>query len=86
MNKNKNNKVSLSSSELTPLQKLLLEEVGKIIGAGARSTINVIKDASGRLPSGSSLIGTLLDPFDVIRPVGNYIGKRVGLPGGYCTN
>jgi hypothetical protein len=52
---------SLSESSLTPLQQLVLEEVGKLLGAGIRSTWSTLRDASGKLPSGRSVLGSLID-------------------------
>jgi len=48
-------------------QKLLIEEVGKILGAGLRSTFTAVKQRSGLLPNGRTLLGTVLDPLGIFR-------------------
>jgi ABC1 atypical kinase-like domain len=58
---------SLDPESLTPLQKLVLEETAKILGASARSTLSVLREASGKLPTGRSLLGSLFDPLGLLR-------------------
>ena len=59
--------ISLDPKQLTPLQKLLLEEVGKIVGATARTTFSTAKERSGKLPNGRTVLGTVLDPLGLFR-------------------
>ena len=49
--------------EETPLQSILLEQMAKIVAASSRSAWAQIRDASGTLPTGRSLLGTLVDPI-----------------------
>lgn len=58
-------KIGLDPSQLTPLQRLVLEEVGKILGARARRTFSSVKESSGRLPTGRTLLGTFIDPLGI---------------------
>jgi len=50
---------------ITPVQQLLLEEVAKISGANARSLWTRIRQQSGILPNGRTLLGTAIDPFAI---------------------
>jgi predicted unusual protein kinase regulating ubiquinone biosynthesis (AarF/ABC1/UbiB family) len=47
----------------TPIQRIVVEELGKVIGASTRMTWSRLRNQSGRLPSGRSLLGTLFDPI-----------------------
>ena len=58
-------KIGLDPTRLTPLQRLVLEEVGKILGAGARRTFSNVKESTGRLPTGRTLLGTFMDPLGI---------------------
>ena len=60
-------KIGLNPAMLTPLQRLVLEEVGKILGAGARRTFTTVKERSGRLPTGRTLLGTVIDPLGLFQ-------------------
>lgn len=62
---NVNSGIGLDPTQLTPLQRLVLEEVGKILGAGARRTFSTVKESSGRLPTGRTLLGTVMDPLGI---------------------
>lgn len=53
--------------EETPLQRIIVEQVAKIIGAQSRSLWSSIKGASGVLPSGRTILGTLVDPLGLWR-------------------
>jgi hypothetical protein len=52
--------------ESSPLQNIVIEEVAKVLSASARSTFIDLKRRSGNLPNGRSVIGTLLDPFNIL--------------------
>jgi hypothetical protein len=54
------------SEQLTPLQTIIVEELAKVISALGRTAFTTVKLRSGTLPNGRSLIGTLLDPFNVL--------------------
>jgi len=56
-----------AAAALTPLQRLALEELGKVLGAGARKVFSTALQRSGRLPSGRSVLGLLLDPLGLFR-------------------
>ena len=49
--------------ELTPLQEIFLEQLAKIISSSSRGVWGQIRQASGTLPSGRSVLGTLIDPI-----------------------
>jgi len=53
--------------EETPLQTILLEQLAKIVTAGSRSVWASLRDASGTLPSGRSVLGALVDPLGMWR-------------------
>jgi hypothetical protein len=55
------------TDEETPLQSILIEQVAKIIGAGSRSLWADILGASGTLPTGRTVLGTIIDPFGLWR-------------------
>ena len=54
------------SSQPTPLQDIIVDELAKVLSAGARSTFTEIKRRSGKLPNGRSVIGSLLDPLNIL--------------------
>lgn len=60
-------KIGLDPALLTPLQRLVLEEVGKILGATARRTFSSVKESTGRLPTGRTLLGTIIDPLGIFQ-------------------
>jgi hypothetical protein len=51
------------TEEETPLQEILLEQLAKIASAGSRSLWTEARQRSGTLPSGRTLLGTIVDPF-----------------------
>mmetsp|Transcript_6338 Transcript_6338/g.9327 ORF Transcript_6338/g.9327 Transcript_6338/m.9327 type:complete len:893 (-) Transcript_6338:2192-4870(-) len=53
--------------EETPLQRIIVEQVAKIIGAQSRALWSNIKGASGVLPSGRTALGTIIDPLGLWR-------------------
>ena len=52
---------------ITPVQLLLLEEVAKISGAGARSFWTQLRQQSGKLPNGRTLLGSVIDPLGLFK-------------------
>lgn len=51
------------TEEETPLQEIFLEQLAKIVSAGSRSLWTQARERSGTLPSGRTLLGSLVDPF-----------------------
>lgn len=52
---------------LSPLQAIIIEELAKVVGASTRVAWNRVRQASGKLPSGRSVLGTLVDPIGLFR-------------------
>lgn len=57
----------LATEEETPLQRIFTEQLAKIITASTRSAWSDIRERSGVLPSGRSVLGSLVDPLGVFR-------------------
>lgn len=55
------------SEEETPLQAIVLEQTAKIIAAGSRRIWSDLRERSGILPTGRTLLGTLVDPIGLWR-------------------
>jgi ABC1 atypical kinase-like domain len=53
--------------EETPLQSILLEQLVKILASNSRSFLTRIRERSGVLPSGRTVLGTIIDPLGVWR-------------------
>jgi len=51
----------------TPLQSILLEQFAKIMASGGRSVFAQMRERSGVLPTGRTVLGTLVDPFGLFR-------------------
>jgi len=51
------------TEEKTPVQEILLEQLAKIVSAGSRSLWTQARERSGTLPSGRTLLGTIVDPL-----------------------
>lgn len=51
----------------TPLQSIFVEQVAKIIASSSRSLWSDLRERSGRLPSGRTVLGTLVDPLGLFR-------------------
>lgn len=51
----------------TPLQEIVLEQLAKIIASTSRSVFTEIRERSGVLPSGRTVLGTALDPLGLWR-------------------
>lgn len=51
------------TEEETPLQEILLEQLAKIVSAGSRSIWTQARTRSGTLPSGRTLLGSIVDPL-----------------------
>mmetsp|Transcript_11950 Transcript_11950/g.22377 ORF Transcript_11950/g.22377 Transcript_11950/m.22377 type:complete len:1017 (-) Transcript_11950:370-3420(-) len=57
----------LAAEEETPLQAIFIEQIAKIISASSRSLWSELRERSGKLPSGRSVVGTLVDPLGLFR-------------------
>mmetsp|Transcript_11015 Transcript_11015/g.15516 ORF Transcript_11015/g.15516 Transcript_11015/m.15516 type:complete len:943 (-) Transcript_11015:103-2931(-) len=57
----------LVTEEETPLQSIVIEQLAKIIAASSRSIWTDLRERSGTLPSGRTVLGTLVDPLGVWR-------------------
>jgi len=57
----------LATEEETPLQEIFIEQLAKIITSTTRSAWSQVRERSGVLPSGRSVLGTLVDPLGVFR-------------------
>ena len=55
------------TEEETPLQDILLEQMAKIAAASSRSIWTQLRERSGTLPSGRTVLGTLVDPIGLWR-------------------
>jgi len=55
------------TEEETPLQEIFLEQMAKIITSSSRSIWSGLRERSGILPSGRSVLGTIIDPFGLFR-------------------
>lgn len=53
------------TEEATPLQSIVLEQVARVLNAGVRGSWKSLRDASGRLRNGRSVLGTLIDPLGI---------------------
>ena len=55
------------TEEETPLQQIMLEQLAKIVSASGRSIFTRIRERSGTLPSGRTVLGTMVDPLGLWR-------------------
>ena len=55
------------TEEETPLQKILIEQVCKILAANTRSLWTEARERSGVLPTGRTVLGTLVDPLGLFQ-------------------
>lgn len=55
------------TEEETPLQEIVIEQMAKIIAAASRSIFTQIRERSGVLPTGRTLLGTMVDPLGLFR-------------------
>jgi hypothetical protein len=55
------------TEEETPLQAILLEQLAKIVSSSSRSVWAELREQSGTLPSGRTVLGTLVDPLGLWR-------------------
>jgi hypothetical protein len=57
----------LATEEETPLQNIVIEQLAKIISSSSRSVWADLRERSGTLPSGRSVLGSLVDPLGLFR-------------------
>ena len=55
------------TEEETPLQKILIEQVCKILAANTRSLWTEARERSGVLPTGRTVLGTIVDPLGLFQ-------------------
>ena len=55
------------TEEETPLQEILLEQLAKVTASSSRSIWTQLRERSGTLPSGRTVLGTLVDPIGLWR-------------------
>ncbi|CAB9516637.1 OF BC1 COMPLEX KINASE 3, chloroplastic [Seminavis robusta] len=55
------------TEEETPLQAIMLEQLAKITASTSRSLWTEMRERSGTLPSGRTVLGTLIDPIGLWR-------------------
>lgn len=57
----------LATEEETPLQQIFIEQLAKIISSSSRSLWSQLRERSGKLPSGRTLLRTIVDPLGIFR-------------------
>lgn len=55
------------TEEETPLQQILLEQLAKIVSSSSRYLLTELRERSGVLPSGRTILGSALDPLGLFR-------------------
>jgi ABC1 atypical kinase-like domain len=55
------------SVDETPIQQIVLEQVAKIVSANSRYALTEIRERSGILPTGRTVLGTIIDPLGLFR-------------------
>jgi hypothetical protein len=55
------------TEEETPLQAILLEQLAKMIASSSRYVLTNLRERSGVLPSGRTVLGTVFDPLGLWR-------------------
>jgi hypothetical protein len=57
----------LITEEETPLQAIFIEQIAKIMSSSSRSLWTDLRERSGTLPGGRTVLGTLVDPLGLFR-------------------
>jgi predicted unusual protein kinase regulating ubiquinone biosynthesis (AarF/ABC1/UbiB family) len=57
----------LATEEETPLQTIFIEQIAKIMSSSSRSLWSELRERSGKLPTGRTVLGTLVDPLGLFR-------------------
>jgi predicted unusual protein kinase regulating ubiquinone biosynthesis (AarF/ABC1/UbiB family) len=55
------------TDEPSPIQDIFLEQLAKIIASGSRTVFERVRERSGVLPSGRTVLGTIMDPLGLWR-------------------
>ena len=55
------------SEEETPVQEILIEQLAKIVTSSSRSIFTQLRERSGTLPTGRTVLGTVIDPLGLFR-------------------
>ena len=55
------------TEEETPLQEIVIEQLAKIVASSSRFVLTQVRERSGFLPSGRTVLGTLFDPLGLWR-------------------
>lgn len=55
------------TEEITPLQEIVLDQTAKIVASSSRQLLSQLRERSGVLPSGRTLLGFLVDPLGLWR-------------------
>jgi hypothetical protein len=57
----------LASEEETPLQQIFIEQLAKIISSSSRTVWSQLRESSGVLSNGRTVLGTIVDPLGIFR-------------------
>lgn len=57
----------LASEEETPLQQIFIEQLAKIITSSSRTVWSQLRESSGVLSNGRTVLGTIVDPLGMFR-------------------
>jgi hypothetical protein len=57
----------LASEEETPLQQIFIEQLAKVITSSSRTVWSQVRERSGVLSNGRTVLGTLVDPLGLFR-------------------
>ena len=57
----------LASEEETPLQQIFIEQLAKIITSSSRTVWSQLRESSGVLSNGRTVLGTIVDPLGIFR-------------------
>ena len=57
----------LASEEETPLQQIFIEQLAKIISSSSRTVWSQLRESSGVLSNGRTVLGSIVDPLGIFR-------------------
>jgi len=60
----------LLTEDDSPVQAIVLEQLARILNAGVRGTWTAIRNSSGKMRNGRTLLGMLVDPLGIFRGTG----------------
>ncbi|KAL7567130.1 hypothetical protein ACA910_009457 [Epithemia clementina (nom. ined.)] len=55
------------SEEESPLQEIIVDQLAKIVASSGRSLLSQLRERSGVLPSGRTVLGVIVDPLGLFR-------------------